>query len=285
MADPIYTLNNGDKGVEEGRLSYQHPLFLKMTKTLLPYKIKQDLISRGRTPAVADVGTGTGIWLRDLATELAGDARLDGYDIDSSKFLAADELPPNVSLSIGNALTPFPEALRGQYDLVHVRLLMYALKSDQWISAATNLRTLLKPGGYILWDETGFTSWNCLPMTEHFQKWIATDVRYGLSVGRDITSPMTLHKHLEEAGYIECTHEDFNSYSEPASLQKIAGNGLVNVGRQSLHGIVDKGGFEWVESHEEVDTHFDKMQADIDDDICKMGFAITWAVGRNPKDA
>ncbi|KAM0560105.1 hypothetical protein ACHAPJ_004065 [Fusarium lateritium] len=183
----IYTLNNGEKGVEENRLSYQHNAFRKLTKTLIPANIKSHLESLDRAPTVADVGTGTGIWLRDFAPELSGDARLDGYDIDGSKFLPPGDLPSNVKLDFGDVFEPFPQELIGQYDLVHVRLLMVALKTDEWEPAARNLRTLLRPGGYILWDETGFTMFNATPITEAYQKWISTDVRYALSVGRDVS--------------------------------------------------------------------------------------------------
>ncbi|KAF4464151.1 methyltransferase domain-containing [Fusarium albosuccineum] len=283
MTQPrIYILNNGEKGVEENRLTYQHGLFLKMTKTLIPSKIKSHLTSLGRVPAVADIGAGTGIWLRDLAAELPNESRLDGYDVDQSKFLPSQDLPSNVKLSFGEVFEPFPQGLIGQYDLVHVRLLMFALKADQWVSAAENLRTLLRPGGYLVWDETGFTSFNCIPMTETFQKWISTDERYGESVGRDVLSPMRLQGQLEEAGYVECSHEDFNSYSEPHDVRKMASNAIVNIARQSLHGIVGDGGFEWAQAHKQVDQHIDQLQSESDSGTCTLGFEIRWTMGRNP---
>ncbi|KAF4988251.1 hypothetical protein FGRMN_9875 [Fusarium graminum] len=210
---PIYILNNGKKGVEENRLSIQHECWWKVTKTLIPPNIKSHLDSLGRPPAVADVGTGTGIWLRDFANEVDSGARLDGFDIDNSKFLPSGDLPENVKLSLGDVFEPISKDLVGQYDLVHVRLLMVALKAGDWEPVAKNLMSLLRPGGYILWDETGFTKFSATPITEAYQKWISTDVRYGLSVGRDVTSPMPLEGHLIKAGYVECTHQDFSSFS------------------------------------------------------------------------
>lgn len=182
----IYTLNDGESAVEANRLTYQHAGSLILTKTLLPSSIQSYLTSLTSPPAVADIGTGTGIWLRDLAPELPSDARLDGYDVDQSKFIPSKDLPPNIKLSFGDILEPFPPEFLGKYDLVHARLLMFALKADQWLPAAANLRTLLKPNGYLMWDESGYPSWTCIPMTETFQKWIGTDARYAKSVGRDI---------------------------------------------------------------------------------------------------
>ncbi|KAF5026510.1 hypothetical protein F66182_1370 [Fusarium sp. NRRL 66182] len=278
----IYTLNNGEKGVEEDRLLYQHNVFLRITKTMVPKNIKCHLESLGRAPRIADVGTGTGIWLRDFASEFSSDARLDGYDLDESKFLSSTVLPPNVRLSSGDLLKPFPQELQGQYDLVHARLLMIALKADEWEVAAQNLKRLVKPGGYILWEELGFPKFTAVPITEAIQKWNSIDVRHGISVGRDVTSPMQLERQFRQAGYVECSHQDHSSFSESADVQKMAGNLLVNYGRQSLTGIVARGGFEWLQSHEDVEEICDQLQAEIDDGTTVMGLEMHWTIGRNP---
>ncbi|KAM0247132.1 hypothetical protein ACHAP5_004211 [Fusarium lateritium] len=283
MSDtPIYTLNTGRKGVEEYRLSYQHNCWWSMTKTLIPANIKSYIESLGRPPAVADVGTGTGIWLRDFAAEVDKGSRLDGFDIDQSKFLPPEDLPSNVKLSFGDAFKPIPAELVGQYDLVHVRLLMVALKTGDWEPVARNLMSLLRPGGYILWDETGFTKFNATPITEAYQKWISTDVRYGLSVGRDVTSPMPLEGHFINAGYVECSHRDFSSFSESYEVQKRCGNALVNYARQSLNGIASRGEFEWIHSHDDVEKHCDLLQSEHDSGISMMGFEVRWTIGRKP---
>lgn len=187
-ASSVYTLNTGAKGVEEDRLDQQHKaVFRPTTKTLLPDFVSQHLSSLSRPAAVADVATGTGVWLKSLAAELPPDARLDGYDFDTSKYPPPESLPSNVQLKYGDGLEPFPEEVLGQYDLVHVRLLMYGLKAPQWEDMAANLRTLLRPGGYLLWEDVGYPSWNCMPMTDNFKKWISVEVRYATAVGRDPT--------------------------------------------------------------------------------------------------
>jgi SAM-dependent methyltransferase len=187
MTSTIYTYDLGPTPVEVDRLEFQHrAVFKPLTDGLLPTNIRQYLASLGRAPAVADIATGTGVWLSDLATELPSDARLDGYDIEPAKFPDVSQLPPNVKLSGCDVLVPFPESLHGQYDLVHVRLLITALNVEQWPTVAANLRSLLRPGGYLFWAESGYPSISCLPMTEHFQKLINAEVRYAAAVGRDI---------------------------------------------------------------------------------------------------
>jgi SAM-dependent methyltransferase len=182
----VYTLNNGPKGVEESRLWNQHTnVFTPMTGGLLPKVIQDHLKSAASSPAVADVACGTGIWLIDLAKDLPPTSRLDGYDFDTSKFPEPNVLPSNIKLRYGNALEPFPEAIQGTYDLVHVRLVMFGLKAEQWEIMAENLWKLLKPGGYLLWDELSYSSWVAVPMTKSFVEWITADAKYALSVGRD----------------------------------------------------------------------------------------------------
>jgi SAM-dependent methyltransferase len=129
----------------------QHVFFSELTGELLPRSIL-DHLSTLSSPRIADVGTGTGAWLLDLATRLPPTSQLTGFDIDTEKYPARQELPDNVSLEPGNVLEPFPETHCGAYDVVHVRLLMYALKKDQWETAARNLKTLLKPGGWLFWE-------------------------------------------------------------------------------------------------------------------------------------
>lgn len=186
MTSSIYTLNTGATGVEEARLEFQHrAVFTPCTGGLLPENIRSHLEARGSSAAVADIGTGIGIWLKDLAQELHPSVQLDGFDFDTTKFPDAAHLPKNVKLQFGNVLEPVPTEYRDRYDVVHVRLLMFALKKEQWVEAARNLITMLKPGGWLLWDELSFSSWVALPMTQRFGDWMSLETRYIESVGRD----------------------------------------------------------------------------------------------------
>lgn len=182
--DSVYTLNNGAKGIEENRLDAQHyRLFTPLTGGLLPAHIRSHLESIEDSPAVADIATGTGVWLRELAAELPASARLDGFDFDISKF--GQNCPPNVKLAYANMLEPFSADLHGQYDLVHLRLVKFGVKADELQFLATNLMTLLKPGGWLLWDELSYSSWTCMPMTKNFFEWMSLEVKYATMVGRD----------------------------------------------------------------------------------------------------
>ncbi|KAK5988306.1 N-methyltransferase tcpN-like protein [Cladobotryum mycophilum] len=269
----FYTLNNGADNLEENRLEHQHGILLEMTKTLIPASIAGHLAMLGRPPVIADIGTGTGIWLRHLATLMPPTSRMDGYDFDMSKFLNPEQLPPNIRLTYGDALRPFPAELLGAYDLVHVRLLAYGLKASQWETTAANLCTLLRPGGYLMWEDIGLTSWQSLPITEHFMKWFNVEVR----------SPLLLRDQFERVGLINCLQQEFSSFGGSIELRKVAGKALVAVGAQSLHGLVDRGGFEWVQSHSDVDELMNAILMDIDNGVSQVGCSIHRFIGQKPE--
>ncbi|KAF5979421.1 methyltransferase [Fusarium coicis] len=90
------------------RLDAQHLLWrLHTGYTLHP------AIPRSSKMKIAEVGTGTGIWLFDLAQELPDTVCLHGYDISATQFPSKELWPPNVNF----------------------------------------VSKLLKPGGYIQWEE------------------------------------------------------------------------------------------------------------------------------------
>lgn len=93
---------------------------------------------------------------------------------------------------------------------------------------------------------------------------------------------MKLARQVEEAGFMDCVYREFSSYSGSRALQTMASNVLVNVGRQSSHGMVDRGGIGWARSHRVVDEHFDQMQSEVDTGNSTLGFVMTWVIGRNP---
>jgi len=153
----VYTLNTGAPGKETSRLDFQHGVFLKMTGTLLPPDISVS-ISSSSNIHVADLACGTAIWLKSLTPQLPPTAQLHGFDMSTHKFPAPSTLPANFHLHTHNVLDPFTEQYLGVFDVAHVRLLMYGLKKEEWILAVKNVMTILKPGGWLFWEETGYQS-------------------------------------------------------------------------------------------------------------------------------
>ncbi|KAH7402600.1 S-adenosyl-L-methionine-dependent methyltransferase [Pyrenochaeta sp. MPI-SDFR-AT-0127] len=144
----------GRASEEQQRLIKQHDLYIKSIGYLLHPSAKAKLPENAR---IADVATGTGIWLKDLADVSPPTYSFEGFDISNEQFLSADNLPSNVKLGFLDFKKPIPEELRGQFDLVNIRLIIISLGPlDAWKTALTNILTLLKPGGVITWTEGNF---------------------------------------------------------------------------------------------------------------------------------
>ena len=67
----------------------------------------------------------------------------DGYDISAEQFPVSGWLPKNVTLDCIDILKPIPGHLRGQYDIVHVGLVVLVVENDNPKPVLENLRSLL----------------------------------------------------------------------------------------------------------------------------------------------
>ena len=100
-----------------------------------------------------DVGTGTGVWPLAIAA-LHPQWHCMGTDVSSDQFPPLESLGPNVKLQVSDLRESFPKAMLGHFDVVHARLLLLAMEDQHaWTVAVNNLSTLLKPGGWLQWEE------------------------------------------------------------------------------------------------------------------------------------
>lgn len=114
------------------------------------------MVRASLTPSskIADIGTGTGIVLTELAKSLPATCELDGFDISDAQFPSRNNLPENVQLQVADAKETPSQELHGKYDVVFVRYLNLALSPTDWKVVASNLLLLLKPGGFLQWIES-----------------------------------------------------------------------------------------------------------------------------------
>ncbi|KAH8655443.1 S-adenosyl-L-methionine-dependent methyltransferase [Xylariales sp. PMI_506] len=279
-AATVYTLNLENISEEQKRLEENHwNLWLPLTASLLPTDIR-DYLSTLDAPRIADVGTGTGVWLASIATELPVAATLHGYDFDTSKFRGKEALPPNVELRQANALEPFPEELQGQYDLVHVRLFAFALKQGQWESTAARLATLLKPGGWLYWEDTIMATWTNVPIGPAWAKVLRTTMLYASEVaGADITAPSRMKKAFEDIGLQDTTERFFQTFTK--DLQAASDHCLFTGTKQYCKGAARSGRIEDLKTDAEVDELFTQAQAEMEAGH-RCGFTYCWFWGRKP---
>ncbi|KAL4968124.1 class I SAM-dependent methyltransferase [Aspergillus stella-maris] len=150
---------------ERARLNNQHRVLVH----IIDKKILHAPIDASAITNVVDVGTGTGIWLDALAAHLdppaasKSDQRIqrhyDGLDMTAAHFPSPRVHPDNFAYDVWNILHPVPEDRKGKYDLVHVRLLAAAFARGQVATAVDNLVQLLRPGGWIQWEELDGETW------------------------------------------------------------------------------------------------------------------------------
>jgi ubiquinone/menaquinone biosynthesis C-methylase UbiE len=102
---------------------------------------------------IAEVGTGTGIWLLELAKSLPSTASFAGFDISAGQFPSPDWVAPNISFAALDASKPPPAHLQNQFDVVHLRLFTLVVENNDPAPYIHHCMSLLKPGGYLQWDE------------------------------------------------------------------------------------------------------------------------------------
>ncbi|OTB02026.1 hypothetical protein M426DRAFT_322986 [Hypoxylon sp. CI-4A] len=137
--------------IDNTRINLMHHVWTKF----FGYSIHPSIPTAEANLRVADVGTGTGIWLFDVSDKLK-DAQLNGLDISFDAAPPNGILPANVTFHQWSVLDDVPEDLVGVYDIVHVRFLAFVLLGDDIPRVVSKLYSLLKPGGYIQWAEADF---------------------------------------------------------------------------------------------------------------------------------
>ncbi|OKP14388.1 hypothetical protein PENSUB_14167 [Penicillium subrubescens] len=94
------------------------------------------------------------IWLKDVARELEKSNQIQryyhGFDISPDQF---PKDSGRVQFSVHDITKPFPKEHLNRYDLVHVRLLVAAIDETRYPAAIANVYSILKPGGYLEWEE------------------------------------------------------------------------------------------------------------------------------------
>ncbi|KAI1129266.1 hypothetical protein F5Y10DRAFT_238578 [Nemania abortiva] len=284
--DSIYILNAGSAQTEHDRLNSQHHLFNNiMQNDLLPPHIASSLSNSPTPPKILEIATGTGVWLSEIAKTLSPDAELVGLDFDTSKFPALSSLAPNITLRQGNMFEPFPSDLLGKFDVVNIRLIIFALKEGYGPNLVKNLMTLLKPGGYIVWAETGPLFTSVQPPSFAWYKFQDLNWRFAKKVGRDLNIPIGMIRYLKDAGCVEC---DDKAY--PGNSQLYTDNGKDWVERmnahastftvQSIRGIVSLGGVEGMTTEEEANELIALLRKELPGRQISHLFVRAW--GRKP---
>ena len=167
------------------RLNYQSYLW----RDVLGFYLHPSIPPLNDGTRIADIATGTGAWMIGLARETSVQIRMDGMDITLAQAPPTQWLPPNITLTTWNIFDEVPNDLVGQFDVVHVRLLLVVVQNENAASVVRNLWKLLKPGGYIQWDELNYFDHHVLTVSPSVQSKASTE----------------LHKFLHATGKFDWT--------------------------------------------------------------------------------
>ncbi|KAK2792336.1 hypothetical protein FQN51_001728 [Onygenales sp. PD_10] len=193
-----YALPRG--GEEKERLRAQHVVFVQWTHGLIQPCVPKENIKR-----VADVATGTGLWLFDTAKELNDPSiSYDGFDISSAQF--PSETPAGLgsfSFTQHDATNPFPVEFHSQFDLINVRLLVQALKGADVPAFVANLVELLRPGGHIQWVDICWTQLCSVPPHKDIDELYDISRKHMDAHGLSYTLPQLVASSMKDAGLQE----------------------------------------------------------------------------------
>ncbi|KAI0808703.1 hypothetical protein GGR55DRAFT_679924 [Xylaria sp. FL0064] len=263
-AESVYFLNAGAAQSEHDRLNRQHRLFDDMMHNdLLPPHIASSLLASPTPPKILEIATGTAIWLSEVAKTLPPDAELVGLDYDTSKFPSSHAA--NITLRQANMYKPFPDDLLGKFDVVNVRLIIFALKEGQGTDL---LLTCIEPPS-LAWHKFQEVNW-----------------RFAKKVGRDLNLPIGMIHYLREAGCVECDDKAYTGNSQLYTRNKDDWIARTNfhvkaLADQSLRGIISLGGVEGMTTQEEADELLAAFEKDFGNRKIHYLFVRAW--GRKPQ--
>lgn len=132
---------------ERGRLSLQHDALLLAINSLYQNRqaVHEVLAPRADyTPAICDIGTGTGTWAITMA-KLFPHAEVVGIDLANPK--PQEAIPPNCRFEIDDANLGFPH-FHNRFDVVHVRAITAGICDFQYFLRECS--RMLRPGGIFL---------------------------------------------------------------------------------------------------------------------------------------
>ncbi|KAL5357094.1 S-adenosyl-L-methionine-dependent methyltransferase [Aspergillus floccosus] len=149
---------------------------------------------------IAELGTGTGVWLFEAAKSLPPTTQLHGFDISDEQFPPREPCPPNVRFEIMDSFVDPPISLVGQYDVVHLRMWASNFRNRDPGAILHHVMELLKPGGFIQWEEADLT--HQMVVGEKAKQFEARVNKLFGQAGLDYSWVPSLPRRVKQAGFI-----------------------------------------------------------------------------------
>ncbi|KAI1879814.1 hypothetical protein JX265_001435 [Neoarthrinium moseri] len=102
---------------------------------------------------VADVGSGTGIWLLDAYDRLPKSTQFVGLDISFDAAPPPETFPANITFQKWDVRDPVPDELIAAFDIINVHFMVFVVLKDEVPLVVDKFIQMRKPGGYLQWVE------------------------------------------------------------------------------------------------------------------------------------
>jgi ubiquinone/menaquinone biosynthesis C-methylase UbiE len=195
---PLYIIPTLD--AEKKRLSLQHTVIVRQFGWHLHPSIRVK-----PEDEVLEVATGTGIWALEFAKMSPPSLKIEACDINTTYFPAPKDIPQNVHFSEQSVLA-LPQAWTNKFNIVHQRLLICGLSTDNWRTALQELYRVTKPGGWIQLieiDAQGKQA-NYGPAAKKFLIWLKALMN---QIGLVYDAVDHVLEHIKAAGFVNYFQE------------------------------------------------------------------------------
>ncbi len=189
-----YILATGGKDVQ--RLRLLHEVYGPGTQALL----KRVGLRDGQR--VVEIGCGTGNIACWVAQQVAPGGSVIGIDISPEQIEQAREQAQrlklrNIEFQVADAYSPrLPE---DTFDIVYCRLVLIHLTRPE--AALRAMRSLVRPGGYVVCEEIDHACWICDPPATAMTRFFDLSTALGKRRGENFSLGASLHRLFREAGF------------------------------------------------------------------------------------
>lgn len=204
----------------------------------------------------------TAIWALDFLTTYANalESHVKLVCIDITDRLFPKSPLPNITFQIQNVLN-LPSDWTDRFAFVHQRLLMAALKKDEWERAVKEVYRVTKNGGWVQFCESDAVSYmgRCGPASARFLELYR---KMWEVAGLDPACSLNIGPLMQRAGFV-----NIKTDNRVVQLGEWNGNvgtrhkiNLMGVYRGFKTPILRLGGLGIIKSEEEFDTLMDEME-------------------------